>query len=91
VIGKRKEHIARHPALASSRASTQDNDPGIRDTNRRISSFLALGSKRGVAAIEYARIAALIAVVIITAVALVERNRALIFNMVAGHSANSPD
>jgi pilus assembly protein Flp/PilA len=51
---------------------------------------LALKSKRGVTAIEYGLIAALIAVAIIVAVTLVGSNLNLTFNMIAGHLGNSP-
>jgi len=50
----------------------------------------ALKSKRGVTAIEYGLIAALIAVAIIVAVTLVGTNLQLTFNMIAGHLGNSP-
>ena len=57
---------------------------------RGISSALALKSKRGVTAIEYGLIAALIAVAIIVAVTLVGTNLQLTFNMIAGHLGSSP-
>ena len=57
---------------------------------RTVSSTLALKSKRGVTAIEYGLIAALIAVAIITAVTLVGTNMTLTFNMIASHLGNSP-
>jgi len=57
---------------------------------RGISSALALESKRGVTAIEYGLIAALIAVAIITAVTLVGTNLQLTFNTIAGHLGSSP-
>ena len=57
---------------------------------RGISSALALKSKRGVTAIEYGLIAALIAVAIITAVTLVGTNLQLTFNTIAGHLGSSP-
>ncbi|MGO8865795.1 MAG: Flp family type IVb pilin [Alphaproteobacteria bacterium] len=55
-----------------------------------MSSALALKSKRGVTAIEYGLIAALIAVAIITAVTLVGTNLQLTFNTIAGHLGSSP-
>jgi len=57
---------------------------------RGISSALALKSKRGVTAIEYGLIAALIAVAIIVAVTLVGTNLQLTFNTIAGHLGSSP-
>ena len=56
----------------------------------RIASTLALKSKRGVTAIEYGLIAALIAVAIIVAITLVGTNLQLTFNMIAGHLGSSP-
>ena len=53
-------------------------------------SLLALKSNRGVTAIEYGLIAALIAVAIIVAVTLVGTNLTATFSMVAGHLGNSP-
>jgi pilus assembly protein Flp/PilA len=60
------------------------------DLARTIGSLLALKSNRGVTAIEYGLIAALIAVAIIVAVTLVGTNLQLTFNMIAGHLGNSP-
>ncbi len=57
---------------------------------RGIPPALALKSKRGVTAIEYGLIAALIAVAIIVAVTLVGTNLQLTFNMIAGHLGSSP-
>jgi len=57
---------------------------------RRFGCLLALRSNRGVTAIEYGLIAALIAVAIIVAVTLVGTNLQLTFNMIAGHLGNSP-
>jgi pilus assembly protein Flp/PilA len=57
---------------------------------RTIASQLALKSNRGVTAIEYGLIAALIAVAIIVAVTLVGTNLALTFNTIAGHLGSSP-
>ena len=59
-------------------------------TTRGVASLLALDSNRGVTAIEYGLIAALIAVAIIVAVTLVGTNLQLTFNMIAGHLGNSP-
>lgn len=53
-------------------------------------SVLALRSKRGVTAIEYGLIAALIAVAIIAAVTLLGTDLEATFNMVAGHLGSSP-
>jgi pilus assembly protein Flp/PilA len=47
--------------------------------------WLSIGGKRGVTAIEYGLIAALIAVAIITAVTLVGTNLSTLFTAVAGH------
>ena len=55
-----------------------------------VACALALKSKRGVTAIEYGLIAALIAVAIIVAVTLVGTNLQLTFNMIAGHLGSSP-
>jgi len=60
------------------------------DVTGKIASLLALTSNRGVTAIEYGLIAALIAVAIIVAVTLVGTNLQLTFNMIAGHLGNSP-
>jgi len=57
---------------------------------RALISLLALRSNRGVTAIEYGLIAALIAVAIIVAVTLVGTNLQLTFNMIAGHLGSSP-
>ena len=57
---------------------------------RTIVSRLALKSNRGVTAIEYGLIAALIAVAIIVAVTLVGTNLQLTFNTIAGHLGSSP-
>ncbi|MGO8867443.1 MAG: Flp family type IVb pilin [Alphaproteobacteria bacterium] len=57
---------------------------------RTFASLLALDSNRGVTAIEYGLIAALIAVAIIVAVTLVGTNLQLTFNMIAGHLGSSP-
>ena len=57
---------------------------------RGIPPVLALRSKRGVTAIEYGLIAALIAVAIIVAVSLVGTNLQLTFNTIAGHLGSSP-
>ncbi|HUI18515.1 MAG TPA: Flp family type IVb pilin [Alphaproteobacteria bacterium] len=51
---------------------------------------LALRSKRGVTAIEYGLIAALIAVAIIAAVTLLGTDLEATFNMIAGHLGSSP-
>jgi pilus assembly protein Flp/PilA len=55
-----------------------------------VASMLAVKSKAGVTAIEYGLIAALIAVTIITAVALVGTNLTATFNMIAGHLGATP-
>jgi pilus assembly protein Flp/PilA len=60
------------------------------DLARTIVSRLALKSNRGVTAIEYGLIAALIAVAIIVAVTLVGTNLQLTFNTIAGHLGSSP-
>jgi pilus assembly protein Flp/PilA len=91
VIGNRTEQFARHPNAPRSRVSDPDDFPGMRKTTRRTVPRRALKSKRGITAIEYARIAALIAVVIVTAVALIGSNRAFIFDMIAGHADNPAD
>ncbi len=57
---------------------------------RALISLLALRSNRGVTAIEYGLIAALIAVAIIVAVTLVGTNLQLTFNTIAGHLGSSP-
>ncbi|HYB57433.1 MAG TPA: Flp family type IVb pilin [Alphaproteobacteria bacterium] len=57
---------------------------------RTFASLLALDSNRGVTAIEYGLIAALIAVAIIVAVTLVGTNLQLTFNMIAGHLGSAP-
>jgi len=57
---------------------------------RTLVSLLALKSNRGVTAIEYGLIAALIAVAIIVAVSLVGSNLTLTFNMIAGHLGSAP-
>lgn len=51
---------------------------------------LALRSRRGVTAIEYGLIAALIAVAIIAAITLLGTDLEETFNMVAGHLGSSP-
>ncbi len=53
-------------------------------------SALALRSKRGVTAIEYGLIAALIAVAIIAAITLLGTDLSQTFNMIAGHLGSSP-
>ena len=55
-----------------------------------VATARAIKSKRGVTAIEYGLIAALIAVAIIVAVTLVGTNLQLTFNMISGHLGNSP-
>ena len=60
------------------------------DLVRAVASLLAVTSNRGVTAIEYGLIAALIAVAIIVAVTLVGTNLQLTFNAIAGHLGNSP-
>ena len=55
-----------------------------------LASVLALRSTRGVTAIEYGLIAALIAVAIIVAVTLVGTNLEETFNMISGHLGSSP-
>jgi pilus assembly protein Flp/PilA len=49
-----------------------------------VARYLSIDSEKGVTAIEYGLIASLIAVAIITAVALVGTNLSAIFNTVAG-------
>ena len=51
---------------------------------------LALASRRGVAAIEYGLIAALIAVSIIVAITTIGTQLKLTFNTIASHLGNSP-
>ena len=85
-----KECVALQPKAPSSQASARDDEPGVGKRTRSISPILALKSNRGVAAIEYARIAALVAIIIISAVALVVNNRASIVNAITGHFGTSP-
>ena len=56
----------------------------MRARHKVIAGWRPLKSERGVTAIEYGLIASLIAVVIITAVALVGTNLTAIFNYIAG-------
>jgi pilus assembly protein Flp/PilA len=51
---------------------------------------LALRSKRGVTAIEYGLIAALIAVAIIAAISVLGVDLTATFNMIGGHLGSSP-
>lgn len=85
------ERLTRRTDVPRFRAQACDDVSGPHETVRRILPPLALKSKRGVTAVEYARIAALIAVVIITAVALARSNQALFFNLIAGYSGYAPD
>ena len=55
-----------------------------------LKSVLALRSKKGVTAIEYGLIAALIAVAIISTVTTLGVDLTATFNMVAGHLGSSP-
>jgi pilus assembly protein Flp/PilA len=55
----------------------------MRKIARAVADWFSLTSERGVTAIEYGLIAALIAVVIITAVALIGTNLTAIFNAIA--------
>ena len=57
---------------------------------RILAKRLALASNRGVTAIEYGLIAALIAVAIIAAVTLLGTDLSATFNTIAGHLGNSP-
>ena len=61
---------------------------------KRIANVLAslfdIKSKTGVTAIEYGLIAALVAVTIVTAVALVGTNLTATFNTIAGHLGADP-
>jgi pilus assembly protein Flp/PilA len=56
----------------------------MRNIARTVANWLSLTSERGVTAIEYGLIASLIAVVIVTAVALIGTNLTAIFNYIAG-------
>jgi pilus assembly protein Flp/PilA len=56
----------------------------MRTLYKVIAGWRPLRSERGVTAIEYGLIAALIAVVIITAVALIGTNLTAVFNYIAG-------
>ncbi len=56
----------------------------MRKLSRNIARFMSIESESGVTAIEYGLIASLIAVAIITAVALVGTNLAATFNTIAG-------
>ena len=56
----------------------------MKKLSRKISRLLSIESAEGVTAIEYALIASLIAVAIITAVTLLGTNLAAIFNYIAG-------
>ncbi len=62
----------------------------MRRLKRVLKSALALRSKRGVTAIEYGLIAALIAVAIIAAVTLLGTDLTATFDAIAGHLGNSP-
>lgn len=55
----------------------------MRTFAKDVAGWLSLGSKSGVTAIEYALIAALIAVGIIAALTLIGTNLAAIFNFIA--------
>jgi pilus assembly protein Flp/PilA len=55
----------------------------MRKIARIVADWFSLTSERGVTAIEYGLIAALIAVVIITAVALIGTNLTTVFNAIA--------
>jgi len=57
---------------------------------RILAKRLALASNRGVTAIEYGLIAALIAVAIIAAVTALGVDLSATFNTIAGHLGNSP-
>jgi pilus assembly protein Flp/PilA len=61
-----------------------------RDFARAAGAALALRSKRGVTAIEYGLIAALIAVSIIVAITSIGNQLKLTFNTIASHLGNSP-
>ncbi len=75
---------------ARGRGALAKAAPAVRHLAGRLASALALKSKRGVTAIEYGLIAALIAVAIIVAVTLVGTNLNATFNMIAGHLGNTP-
>jgi pilus assembly protein Flp/PilA len=56
----------------------------MRNFAKRVADWFSVESEAGVTAIEYGLIASLIAVVIITAVALIGTNLTAIFNFIAG-------
>lgn len=56
----------------------------MRGVARKVAAWFSLTSERGVTAIEYGLIASLIAVVIITAVALIGTNLSTIFTYISG-------
>ena len=59
----------------------------MRSIARTVAGWFSLTSESGVTAIEYGLIASLIAVVIVTAVALIGTNLTAIFNYIAGKIA----
>jgi pilus assembly protein Flp/PilA len=56
----------------------------MRDFSRNLVRWLSLDSEKGVTAVEYGLIAALVALAIITAVTLVGTNLSTLFTTIAG-------
>jgi pilus assembly protein Flp/PilA len=61
----------------------------MRNTLKRVATWLGADSESGVTAIEYGLIAALIAVVIIVGVTAVGTNLAVVFTTISGHLASA--